>query len=200
MKHLGLTKREFIQYTRTTPPNALKHGAIDEVVDVLVKHYEKYEDDRIKNLAQIERRRIRNLEAEADLKQLYLRLKRPPKSQTKKSTRKSIKTSIHLINKHKPRMNLPSDSDKCKKILDSNLPAVKEEENSDHQDNKDAGETQSNRLREYDPDACLHLPLGMVRNPTPRTRSFLAAETNESLYGMASQIVYSSSEDQAQKR
>ncbi|VDO69197.1 unnamed protein product, partial [Schistosoma mattheei] len=58
----------------------------------------------------------------------------------------------------------------------------------------------SNRLKELDPDACLHLPLGLVRNPTPRTKKFLSSETNESLYATANQIVYSSSDDQAQKR
>ncbi|CAH8673478.1 hypothetical protein MS3_00003569 [Schistosoma haematobium] len=204
MMHFGLTQRELLQYTQTTQPNVLKPGVIDEVVNVLLKHYKKCEDERIHSLAEVERKRMQNLEAETELKQIHLCLKREPKCQTKKLTRKTVKPSIDWMETQKPGMHPPPDSNKCKKIKDDDLLAKAETDIYNQTDNDPKNRytdvNHSNRLKELDPDACLHLPLGLVRNPTPRTKKFLSSETNESLYATANQIVYSSSDDQAQKR
>ncbi|CAH8624225.1 unnamed protein product [Schistosoma mattheei] len=204
MMHFGLTQRELLQYTQTTQPNVLKPGVIDEVVNVLLKHYRKCEDERIHSLAEVERKRMQNLEAETELKQIHLCLKREPKCQTKKLTRKTVKPSIDWMETQKPGMHPPPDSNKCKKIKDDDLLAKAENDIYNQTDNDPKNRytdvNHSNRLKELDPDACLHLPLGLVRNPTPRTKKFLSSETNESLYATANQIVYSSSDDQAQKR
>ncbi|XP_018654674.1 hypothetical protein Smp_088090 [Schistosoma mansoni] len=203
MMHFGLTQRELFQYTQTTQPNVLKPGVIDEVVNVLLKHYEKCEDERIHSLAEIERKRMQNLEAETELKQIHLCLKREPKCQTKKLTRKTVKPSIHWMETQKPGMHPPPDSERRKKIKDNDLSARTENDIFNQTDNdpnyRHTDVNHSNRPKELDPDACLHLPLGLVRNPTPRTKKFLSSETNESLYATANQIVYSSTEDQAQK-
>ncbi|CAH8624233.1 unnamed protein product [Schistosoma mattheei] len=147
---------------------------------------------------------MQNLEAETELKQIHLCLKREPKCQTKKLTRKTVKPSIDWMETQKPGMHPPPDSNKCKKIKDDDLLAKAENDIYNQTDNDPKNRytdvNHSNRLKELDPDACLHLPLGLVRNPTPRTKKFLSSETNESLYATANQIVYSSSDDQAQKR
>ncbi|CAH8654203.1 unnamed protein product [Schistosoma bovis] len=164
----------------------------------------KCEDERIHSLAEVERKRMQNLEAETELKQIHLCLKREPKYQTKKLTRKTVKPSIDWMETQKPGMHPPPDSNKCKKIKDDDLLAKAETDIYNQTDNDPKNRytdvNHSNRLKELDPDACLHLPLGLVRNPTPRTKKFLSSETNESLYATANQIVYSSSDDQAQKR
>ena len=36
----GLTHRELTQYTQRDKPDVSKRGGIDEVVDVLIEHYE----------------------------------------------------------------------------------------------------------------------------------------------------------------
>ncbi|CAH8652083.1 unnamed protein product [Schistosoma curassoni] len=174
------------------------------IIHVYYENNVKCEDERIHSLAEVERKRMQNLEAETELKQIHLCLKREPKCQTKKLTKKTVKPSIDWMETQKPGMHPPPDSNKYKKIKDDDLLAKAETDIYNQTDNDPKNRytdvNHSNRLKELDPDACLHLPLGLVRNPTPRTKKFLSSETNESLYATANQIVYSSSDDQAQKR
>lgn len=60
---------------------------------------------------------MQNLEAETELKQIHLCLKREPKCQTKKLTRKTVKPSIDWMETQKPGMHPPPDSNKCKVSL-----------------------------------------------------------------------------------
>ncbi|KAK4475939.1 hypothetical protein MN116_001179 [Schistosoma mekongi] len=199
----GLTQREFVQYTQTTQPNVLKPGVIDEVIKVLTKHFEKCEDERIQLLAEAERKRMQNLEAETDLKHIHLCIKPQLKTESKKLVKKSEKTYMRWMDTQKPGVYPAPDSTKLKKTVDSEV-LVETNDNtlnpsSDDHNNQYGDAFYSNQKKQTDPDACLHLPLGMVRDPTPRTRRFLSAQTSESLYGIANQIVYSPSEEQRQK-
>ena len=60
---------------------------------------------------------MQNLEAETELKQIHLCLKREPKCQTKKLTRKTVKPSIHWMETQKPGMHPPPDSERRKVSL-----------------------------------------------------------------------------------
>ncbi|KAH8866072.1 hypothetical protein KSF78_0003328 [Schistosoma japonicum] len=203
MMHFGLTQREFVQYTQSAQPNVLKPGIIDEVVKVLRKHFDKCEDERIQSLAEAERKRMRNLEAETELKHIHLCIKPQLKTKSKKSVKKSEKPYMHWMDTQKPGAHPAPDSGKLKKTVDSELLIETNDDilNQSTDDHKNQYEEafHSNQQKATDPDACLHLPLGMVRDPTPRTRRFLSAQTSESLYGMANLIVYSPSEEKGQK-
>ena len=61
---------------------------------------------------------------------------------------------------------------------------MRSKQSSDHsqeQSNPDGSDTQE--TVKPNPDACLHLPLGMVRCPTPRTRKFLETQVSN-LFGI----------------
>ncbi|CAH8632478.1 unnamed protein product [Heterobilharzia americana] len=183
--HFGLTQRELVQYTQEAQPNVLKPGVINEVVKVLVRHYEKCEDERIQNLAEVERKRIGNLEAETELKHIHLCIKRQPRTPCEKRRQKSQKPSTHWMDTQKPGMHPPPNSHKNKILQEKGLSAEKKQIDQDNlQKEESPQDTSSDQVghpekqHELDPELCLHLPLGMIRYPTPRTRNFLAAQAS----------------------
>nr|CAH8854632.1 unnamed protein product [Trichobilharzia regenti] len=194
----GLTHRELIQYTQAEQPDVLQLGVIDTVIEVLMDHYEKCEEERILNLAEVERKRMKNLEAETELKHMNLCIKRPAKSHCVKPQTKIRKPSVHWMNTLKPGVNPAPRSDKKQdgeylaeqRGNIQNHPLKTESDQNSISNKSD----HSQKQLKSDEDANLHLPFGMVRYPTPRTRKFLEAQTNELLYGLANQIVFLSSE------
>ncbi|TGZ62019.1 hypothetical protein CRM22_007674 [Opisthorchis felineus] len=188
-----LTERELRGILGRDQPDILKRGGIDVVVEVLDENYTRHEDEKLRKIIAVEQDRQKNKEQELDLELIY------PKSQKRLMKAKHIQpvkdfkppSSISWMETQKPGF-LPSPTPRTtaatqdKEVADDARAEQGEEQVGP---TAEASENEIVAVQQVDPDACLHLQLWMVRNPTKLMREFLQTEHNRQLYLLGNGLV-----------
>ncbi|GAA48089.1 hypothetical protein CLF_101162 [Clonorchis sinensis] len=186
-----LTERELRGIIGRDQPDLLRRGGIDAVVEVLDENYTRHEDEKLRKIMAVEQDRQKSKEQELDLGIIH------PKSQRRLTKTKHTQpvselkppSSISWMETQKPGF-LPSPplrttgATQDKEVVEEARPEQGEEEAG-----PTAEASEIIAIQQLDPDACLHLQLWMVRNPTKLMREFLQTQNNRPLYLLGNGLV-----------
>ncbi|KER23027.1 hypothetical protein T265_14726 [Opisthorchis viverrini] len=189
-----LTERELRGILGRDQPDLLRRGGIDVVVEVLDENYARHEDEKLRKIMAVEQDRQKNKEQELDSDIIN---RKSQKLLTKAKHTQPVReskppSSIPWMETQKPGF-LPSPALRTtgatqdKEVVEDARPEHGEEQAGS------IAEALENEIvavqQQVDPDACLHLQLWMVRNPTELMREFLQTEHNRPLYLLGNGLV-----------
>ncbi|KAF7237523.1 hypothetical protein EG68_12056 [Paragonimus skrjabini miyazakii] len=154
---------------------------------------------KIEDLEALERKRIQKLETVSGLSCIrspLVKRRKPPNRQLHKT--KQTQADVPWMQKQKPGY-IPAPAVGHTTQCDV-IGAAERTADNENTTNKHVLETESHTLQEeqIDPEACLHLPLWMIRNPTTAVREFLKTQQYSQLYQRGNALVLTSS-DQLKK-
>ncbi|KAA0187683.1 hypothetical protein FBUS_02411 [Fasciolopsis buskii] len=191
-----MTLKELLEITQADQPDALKPGEISRVLQVLEEQYETKQLDNLEKLQSLEKKRTQKLEAESGVfleRKSKSRATRPVKLSSQWPNSKSAHNQHHGARNSQTCANSESHPEETKSWIDRQKPGFTcspemrylmdsnqhDSENNTHNSESPGGHDHVNSRPDYaNPDACLHLPLWMVRRAKPLMRQFLEAQAS----------------------